>query len=133
MKKILLTLTLLICVSSSLIAFAHSGRTDGSGGHYDNDAGEYHYHHGYSAHKHTNGVCPYDSDYASSHSAKLEKNKTTTTQTTTKNTSQATTQSSTEKNSKNTLKTFIKEHPNITLFIIMLLCAFITYIIEKIL
>lgn len=60
MKKILLTLTLLICVSSSLIAFAHSGRTDGSGGH--NSSSGYHYHHGYSAHQHVNGVCPYDFD-----------------------------------------------------------------------
>lgn len=67
MKKILLTLTLLICVSSSLIAFAHSGRTDGSGGH--NSSSGYHYHHGYSAHKHTNGKCPYDFDDQTDHSS----------------------------------------------------------------
>lgn len=39
--------------------YAHSGGTDIYGGHYDYDEGEYHYHHGYAAHKHDNGVCPY--------------------------------------------------------------------------
>ena len=42
--------------------FAHSGRTDSSGGHYNRSTGEYHYHHGYSAHQHPGGVCPYDYD-----------------------------------------------------------------------
>lgn len=32
--------------------FLHSGRTDSSGGHYNRDTGEYHYHHGYPAHEH---------------------------------------------------------------------------------
>jgi len=42
------------------IAFGHSGRTDSSGGHWDRKYGTgYHYHHGYSGHQHTNGVCPY--------------------------------------------------------------------------
>ncbi len=49
---------LLICVSSA----AHSGRTDSNGGHRDSSTGEYHYHHGYPAHQHENGVCPYDYD-----------------------------------------------------------------------
>lgn len=44
------------------IAYAHSGKTDEYGGHYDNSTGEYHYHHGYPAHQHTNGICPYDFD-----------------------------------------------------------------------
>lgn len=43
-------------------AYAHSGRTDSSGGHYNHSTGEYHYHHGYPAHQHTDGVCPYDFD-----------------------------------------------------------------------
>jgi hypothetical protein len=48
------------------ISFAHSGRTDSSGGHKDNKnvsgLGSYHYHcGGYPAHLHTNGVCPYTS------------------------------------------------------------------------
>lgn len=33
-------------------AFAHSGKTDSNGGHYDNSKGEYHYHHGYPPHQH---------------------------------------------------------------------------------
>lgn len=47
-----------------ITAQAHSGRTDANGGHRDNKnasgLGSYHYHHGYSAHLHPNGVCPYD-------------------------------------------------------------------------
>ena len=39
---------------------AHSGRTDAQGGHYDRSTGEYHFHHGFPAHQHTNGVCPYN-------------------------------------------------------------------------
>lgn len=41
-------------------ALAHSGRTDGNGGHYNRATGEYHYHHGYPEHQHPGGVCPYD-------------------------------------------------------------------------
>ncbi len=37
---------------------AHSGRTDASGGHYSNSG--YHFHHGYTAHQHGNGICPYN-------------------------------------------------------------------------
>lgn len=47
----------------TLTAEAHSGRTDSSGGHRDNKnvsgLGYYHYHHGYKAHLHPDGVCPY--------------------------------------------------------------------------
>ena len=47
-----------------MVAQAHSGRTDSSGGHRDNrnasGLGSYHYHcGGYPAHLHENGVCPY--------------------------------------------------------------------------
>ena len=42
-------------------AYAHPGGLDGMGGHYDNSTGIYHFHHGFSAHHHPNGVCPYDS------------------------------------------------------------------------
>lgn len=47
-------------------AFAHPGRTDANGGHYDRSTGEYHYHHGFPAHDHYDidgdGIidCPYD-------------------------------------------------------------------------
>lgn len=44
----------------ALSIFAHPGSTDGSGGHYDSSTGEYHYHHGYPEHQHTNGECPYN-------------------------------------------------------------------------
>lgn len=50
--------------SGVIIAQAHSGRTDSQGGHHDyknkSGLGSYHYHHGYSAHLHPNGVCPYE-------------------------------------------------------------------------
>lgn len=46
----------------ALAVFSHPGRTDSYGGHYNRSTGEYHYHHGYPAHQHTDGVCPYDYD-----------------------------------------------------------------------
>lgn len=55
MKKAVLLcalLTLLLLPAITLTAYAHSGRTDGSGGHTDRSTGEYHYHHGYPAHDH---------------------------------------------------------------------------------
>lgn len=52
---------------SSTMVFAHSGRTDAYGGHYDLDIGEYHYHHGFPAHQHINGVCPYDFKDSTNH------------------------------------------------------------------
>lgn len=62
MKKILiLSIAVLLLISSvTIMAYAHSGGTDANGGHYDKSTGEYHYHHGYPAHKHTGGRCPYD-------------------------------------------------------------------------
>ena len=60
MKKIrIVLLVTLLFLLFSVVATAHSGRTDENGGHYDRSTGEYHYHHGYSAHQHTNGECPY--------------------------------------------------------------------------
>lgn len=53
-----------------ITAQAHSGRTDSQGGHRDNKnasgLGSYHYHHGYSAHLHPKGVCPYDNSNVTS-------------------------------------------------------------------
>ncbi len=66
-KRIFSVLTIcLVILSMSLSAFAHSGRTDSSGGHKDNKnksgLGGYHYHcGGYPAHLHSGGVCPYKS------------------------------------------------------------------------
>lgn len=50
----------IIAFSLAVIGFAHPGGTDGSGGHYNRSTGEYHYHHGYPEHQHTNGECPYN-------------------------------------------------------------------------
>lgn len=50
-------------------ALAHSGRTDSQGGHYNRRTGEYHFHHGYPAHQHPNGVCPYKSNTKSDSSS----------------------------------------------------------------
>lgn len=61
MKKKIFVL-LIIFISSVNVCFAHRGRTDSSGGHYDRSTGEYHYHHGYSAHQHNNGICPYENN-----------------------------------------------------------------------
>ena len=64
MKRIILAVlsALLLSLSMSATVYAHSGRTDSNGGHYDSSTGRYHYHHGYPAHYHTNGRCPYTSD-----------------------------------------------------------------------
>lgn len=59
MKRLLV---LVLALLLSLPVLAHSGRTDSDGGHYDRSTGEYHYHHGYSAHQHEGGECPYDFD-----------------------------------------------------------------------
>jgi hypothetical protein len=52
-----------VAFNLTIIGFAHPGGTDGSGGHYRGNSGEYHYHHGHSAHQHPNGVCPYEETY----------------------------------------------------------------------
>lgn len=53
-------LCVIIALCIPLSSSSHSGKTDGNGGHYDSSTGEYHYHHGYPAHQHKNGVCPYN-------------------------------------------------------------------------
>lgn len=61
-KIIASTILFILVFCFAFSALAHSGRTDSSGGHYDRSTGEYHYHHGYPAHDHIGGVCPYDYD-----------------------------------------------------------------------
>lgn len=56
-KKFILLIFTLICISTSV--YAHPGNTDANGGHYDSYTGEYHYHHGFEAHYHDNGICPF--------------------------------------------------------------------------
>jgi len=59
MKKVLAIMLVLL---SCHVALAHSGGVDSKGGHTNRATGEYHYHHGYPAHQHENGECPYDFD-----------------------------------------------------------------------
>lgn len=68
MKRTIL-LFLLFATILCTVALAHSGKTDGRGGHYNRSTGEYHYHHGHPAHQHPDGVCPYDFDDATDHSS----------------------------------------------------------------
>lgn len=80
MRKITyIALCILLCAMCVPVAtFAHSGRTDSSGGHHDNKnksgLGDYHYHcGGYPAHLHENGYCPYTDILPSSVSISAEK------------------------------------------------------------
>ncbi len=68
----------LFVISSTITVFAHSGRTDSSGGHRDNQnksgLGSYHYHcGGYPAHLHNGGYCPYTDVMPSSVKIKVAK------------------------------------------------------------
>lgn len=67
MKRLLFS-ALMVALLLPSPALAHGGATDSNGGHTDHSTGEYHYHHGYEAHQHTNGVCPYDFDDQTDHS-----------------------------------------------------------------
>lgn len=64
MKKIFAWILTISLIATPISSLAHSGRTDGSGGHRDNKnasgLGSYHYHHGYGPHLHTGNICPYD-------------------------------------------------------------------------
>ncbi len=61
LKKMLccLVVTVITVLALTITPASHSGRTDANGGHYNHSTGEYHYHHGLSAHQHPGGVCPY--------------------------------------------------------------------------
>ncbi len=61
-KLVFLLITIAVVITATFPVLAHSGRTDENGGHLNHATGEYHYHHGYPAHQHENGVCPYDFD-----------------------------------------------------------------------
>ena len=78
MKKSVLIYSLIACMILPMVVLvtsAHSGRTDGSGGHRNHSTGEYHYHHGYSAHDHYDmdgdghKDCPYDFDDKTDHNS----------------------------------------------------------------
>ena len=71
-RPISILLIILSIISIGVNAYAHSGRTDSSGGHKDNNnksgLGSYHCG-GHPAHLHTNGVCPYSSSSSASKSS----------------------------------------------------------------
>lgn len=106
-KKILLTL--LIVMTSTFIginSYAHSGRTDSSGGHKDNKnksgLGSYHYHcGGHPAHLHTNGVCPYSTSSSSNKSN-------TSSSSSSKSSSSSSSTSTTSSNTKSTVPATIE-------------------------
>lgn len=84
MKKLLKKVMPYLCAFALLmgtptVATAHSGRTDAQGGHHDyknvSGLGSYHYHHGYAAHLHPNGKCPYASSSSNSKSKSTTKKK----------------------------------------------------------
>lgn len=92
LRKKILVLLLVFCLLFSSVCFAHSGRTDSSGGHKDNKnasgLGSYHYHcGGYPAHLHTGGVCPYTGggSTSSSSTSSSSSSSSTTTKTVQKN------------------------------------------------
>ena len=63
MKKIFIVLFFVVLTFCGSVAIcAHPGRTDKNGGHTDKSTGTYHYHHGYEAHLHIGGICPYEFD-----------------------------------------------------------------------
>lgn len=64
-----LTFSVILALIISVPVSAHPGDTDAAGGHIDHSTGEYHYHHGYSAHQHVDGICPYDFDDKTSQSS----------------------------------------------------------------
>lgn len=66
--RLLLAFTFALHLIFPIVVYAHPGRTDSEGGHYDSNTDEYHYHHGYTEHDHYDmdgdGIldCPYDFD-----------------------------------------------------------------------
>lgn len=60
MKRFIVVFMAILLLITPGLALGHSGRTDSNGGHWDRKYGTgYHYHHGYPAHQHKNGICPY--------------------------------------------------------------------------
>ncbi len=79
LKRVLtIFFSVLLAICCTITTFAHSGRTDSSGGHKDNKnksgLGSYHYHcGGYPAHLHNGGYCPYTDIFPSSVSISVGK------------------------------------------------------------
>lgn len=99
-KILSVLLIVLSLISIQINAYAHSGRTDSSGGHKDNKnksgLGSYHYHcGGHAAHLHTNGVCPYSSSKSSISSSSSSKSSSNTSSSSSSKTTTTTTVPST--------------------------------------
>lgn len=60
-RAIWIACAIMVCFAAA--ACAHPGGTDAHGGHTDRATGEYHYHHGFAAHQHVGGMCPFDAGY----------------------------------------------------------------------
>jgi hypothetical protein len=73
LQKLLLAFALFLCLS--VVVYAHPGSTHSDGGHFNRSTGEYHYHHGYPAHEHSDMDgdghldCPYSFDDKTDHSS----------------------------------------------------------------
>lgn len=127
-------IVLILCLP--MYASAHPGGTDGKGGHTNRSTGEYHYHHGYSAHDHYDmngdGVvdCPYDfKDKTGSNSGAVSSNKSRTTSSSNKtiasNSTSKTITSIQPKEEEPKVPTFIYWVIGILAFIILCLCLVI--------
>ena len=105
--RIFLVTSIIIILVAILLprACAHSGKTDSNGGHYDRSTGEYHYHHGYSAHQHYDGECPYDFDDKTNHNSGSSSNNSSSSNSSSNNSSSnnSSTNSSITKHTKDTI------------------------------
>lgn len=68
-NKYVIMLCIVLIMFLSFTAYAHPGRTDEDGGHYNRSDGTYHYHHGYPEHQHINGECPYNFNDITNHNS----------------------------------------------------------------
>lgn len=131
-------LVLLLLILFVVPVIAHPGRTDSNGGHYNRSTGEYHYHHGYSAHQHPNGECPYNfKDKTNSDSSSNKSNDNynyNASYPTLKSTIQYTTQPTIQKTSAiGTIKNYITEKPYsaaLLFLAILILIAIAIYILK---
>lgn len=111
-KRIIL-ISFLVSLFVISVSCAHSGRTDANGGHYDRSTGEYHYHHGYPAHQHPNGICPY------SNTPNIN------------NSRQNNTRDEDTKKHTNNIINWIFEHDTLTFFIVFIFIGAIELIVDK--
>jgi hypothetical protein len=110
MNKLKSTLCILLLLICSVAASAHSGGTDANGGHWNHKTGEYHYHHGYSAHQHPGGVCPYDTSTSSSNQSSSSSKSSSSSNSTSKSPSSSSTSSSSVAKQTNEFSSWLEEY-----------------------